>query len=359
MTVAGMAAAALTCTMAAPAVAEDHAATMQALKASKTGPGAAVYAGDRTGSWSLQVGTGQLYYDKPIQPTDRFRAASQTKTFTAAVVMQLVDEGKVELDAPIGRYLPGVMTGNGYDENKITVRHLLQQVSGFPEMNPPGAITGGTIALADLVKWAVTGHPSTAEPGAKVQYSNANYWVAGLLVEKVTGMSAAEAITSRIITPLGLTGTRYPQTGDLSIGAPAVHGYLGGWAGPFYAWTDISNFIGYEPSQWATAGAIVSTLKDLSTFYRALFDGKVVSQAALAEMQKTVPLGEEGFGLGLRRWALPCGGYVWGHNGVFPAYLSYTGVTSTGRFVSMMTNNGDWAGMQKVLYSALCEDGTS
>lgn len=338
--------------------ADGHAATQAALNAfeAEAGPGAGVYAGDNSGSWSLSAGTGAFgITSQPIQPTDRFRIGSQTKVFTAAVVLQLVDEGKVSLDAPIERYLPGVVDGNGYDGNTITVRELLQHTSGIPTNNSPKpqASSDGTYTLAALVRDGLS-HPPAFAPGAGWTYSNTNYEILGMLIEQVTGMPVGQAITSRIIRPLGLTQTTYPAAGDRSLPSPYVHGYYGGRVGPFFYWNDITQQM--EPSLYGSAAAMISTEQDLTTFDQALISGKVVSPASLAQMETTVP-SDPGFtyGLGLTTFTLSCGGVAWGHSGEVPGYTSMTVVTADGRHASLVTNTQvDSPKLGAVLDAALC-----
>ncbi|MCK7626380.1 beta-lactamase family protein [Streptomyces sp. RS10V-4] len=350
---------------AAPAASDAHADTLAALKAfqSAAGPGAGVYAGDATNSWSLSAGTGTINTNAPIQPNEHYRIGSQTKTFTAATVLQLVDEGKVSLDASIEKYLPGVVDGNGYDGNAITVRHLLHQTSGIavyePLSAPPASNPDGSYSLEALVREGLKRAPASA-PGTAFLYSNTNYLILGMLVEKATGMPVYKAVTNRISTPLGLTQTIFPAPGDHSLPTPSVRGYHGVRIGGYYFW---SRVVDYDPSLFSSAGAMISTEEDLTKFYRALIGGKVVSPAALAEMEKTA--GAEGvgggYGLGLIRRDLPCGGSAWGHNGMVPGYHTQTMVTADGRHVSVVTNaylatNVPSAQMDKVLTTALCEN---
>ncbi|GAU70298.1 D-stereospecific peptide hydrolase precursor [Streptomyces sp. NBRC 110611] len=340
------------------ASAGDHAATQKALNSfqAQTGPGAAVYAGDRTGSWHLGAGTGTVNTHQPIQPTQHFRAGSQTKTFTAAVVLQLAEEQKVSLDAPIGRYLPGVVDGNGYDGNKITVRQLLQHTSGIPTNRRPQAKPGpdGSYTLAEVVRDGLRLAPASA-PGAAWHYSNTNFEILGMLIERITGMPVGEALTRRIIEPLGLKQTTFPKPGDRSLPAPYVHGYKGGRLGPVFLWVDASSDL--EPSVFSSAGAMISTLQDLTAFDQALLSGKIVSPESLALMRTTVPVGErDGYGLGLSSHTLPCGGTAWGHSGSVPGYVSMTLVTPDGRHASVLTNTQmESPKLVDVLDSALCE----
>ncbi|MBN9743966.1 serine hydrolase [Amycolatopsis sp. A1MSW2902] len=372
-----LASAAVAVALAAPASAADaHADTQTVLNGyqAHAGPGAAVYAGNASGSWHLSTGSATITgAARPLGPDEHFRIASQTKTFTAAVVLQLVDEGKVALDAPIERYLPGLVDGNGYDGNRITVRQLLQHTAGIPApdvvawaQKAAGLVKpDGSIGLHDLVQVGLRNFPPASAPGTSVLYSNLGYLINGLLIEQVTGMSVGDAITTRVIDRLGLAQTSFPRAGDRSLPAPYLPGYRGVRAGPFFFWTETTSApVISEPSIESSAGAIVSTLTDMSKFYRALLDGKVVSPAALAEMRRTiqVPVHDPayvGLGLGLQAITLSCGGEAWFHNGLAASgYTSWTAATDDGRYASMMTNAWEETSIRPspldVIDSALC-----
>ncbi|WP_158891611.1 serine hydrolase domain-containing protein [Amycolatopsis anabasis] len=347
---------------------DGHAGVQAALVSYRAhaGPGAAVHAGDASRSWDLHVGPKVVNTNQIIGPNDAFRIASQTKTFTAAVVVQLVDEGKVALDAPIERYLPGVVAGNGYDGNRITVRQLLQQTSGINgDSGNARAKPDGTYDLRELVRAGLAGNPPKTEPAWN--YSNINYYIAGLLIEQVTGMPARDAITARIVRPLGLNQTSLPAPGDKSLPGAYVHGYRGGTAGPVFLWLD-TTFGDWgtgpaEPTRWSTAGGMISTLSDLAVFDQGLADGKVVSAAGLAEMRKTVATdwpGSEHYGLGLWGHDLSCGGRAWGLLGdLTTGYSSATMATDDGRHAAIVTNtavlNNDTPTRLDVLDAALCD----
>lgn len=348
-------------TPAASADTDDHSGTREILGRfnGKAGPGAAVHAGDDTGSWTLSSGTAEIWQNRPITAGDHFRIGSQTKTFTAAVVLQLFDEGLVDLDAPIERYLPGVVTGN-YDGTVITVRELLDHTTGLPhDSSGAGAKPDGTYDLATVVRAAMDDAPQSA-PGGPFHYSNVDYQVLGLLIEKVTGQQVGAAITTRIIEPLGLTETSFPAPGQRALPAPYVPGYQGGRIGGFFFWIETTTAT--ELSYWSSAGAMSSTLDDLAKFYRALDDGAVVSARALAEMRTTVPMAEgspAGYGLGIFELPLSCGKVAWGHDGLLPTgHMSITMVTDDGRFASVMTNGYVVAqdpAATDVVNAALCE----
>ncbi|MGT2526478.1 serine hydrolase domain-containing protein [Streptomyces nojiriensis] len=343
---------------------EDHSATLAALNSLKAGggPGAGVYAGTRDASWNLSTGTATINTNDPIGPDEYYRVGSQSKTFTAVTVLKLAEANGIGLDDPIERHLPGVVSVNGYDGNRITVRHLLQQTSGIPGNGLPLAQAGpdGSFTLAALVKDGLRFAP-VSQPGAAFHYSNTNYEILGMLIEKITGLPVHQAVTQQVIQPLGLARTRFPAPTDRAVPGPAIHGYRGTRIGAFFFWLDGTAF---EPSTFYASGAVISTLRDMTAFYRAIVDGTALSAANLAEMEKTFEVGLPGsgygYGLGMVKIPLPCGGTAWGHDGAVPGYYSQTLVTADGRHASVMTNahlatNIPAAQMHNTLTSALCE----
>ncbi|MGW4471146.1 serine hydrolase domain-containing protein [Nonomuraea sp. NPDC004354] len=185
-------------------------------------PGALAAVRMRDGrSRDYTAGVGDLATRAKVPVNGQVRIASNTKTFTAAVVLQLAGEGKVELDAPVEKYLPGLVRGSGNDGRLITVRQLLQHTSGMPEH---GKAIGGTFFESrhryfeprELVDLALTQKPLFA-PGKSWGYSNTGYVLLGLLVQKVTGRPVGADITDRIITPLGLGDTYWPSAGEQKI----------------------------------------------------------------------------------------------------------------------------------------------
>ncbi|WP_041730124.1 serine hydrolase domain-containing protein [Conexibacter woesei] len=342
--------------LSAQAAHESTQAALSAWQPHSGGPGAAVMGGDATTRWTLQSGVRNIYERTGIGPDDHFRIGSETKTYTASVVLQLVDERLVDLDGTVEQYLPGVLT-SPYDGRVITVRQLLQHRSGIPNYtdNNPRMQLDGTYLMADLVRAALSQAPWFA-PGTSIRYSNTNYILLGMLIERVTGQSIRTEITDRIIRPLGLTETRYPAPGDKSIGPPAVHGYVGTRIGPLTGWIDISNI--FEPSLAGPAGAIISTLDDTVTFYRALFSGQVVSAASLTQMRTAFPGIKDGYGLGIYKANLSCG-TAWGHNGASPGYFTETLVGDNGRHASIVTNtvstDASEPSGRTVLEKAICD----
>jgi D-alanyl-D-alanine carboxypeptidase len=319
-------------------------------------PGAMVYARDRSSMWTVEAGTAELGTRRPIRAHDRVRAASNTKMFTASVVLQLVAEGTVGLDDPIEEYLPGLVAGNGYDGRAITVRQLLQHTSGMADYvedilaDPDGA--DHPWAPADLVHIGLS-HPPLFAPGAGWAYSNTGYIVLGMLVESVTGKDIGTEITRRLIEPLNLRDTSYPAAGDRHIPGPHVHGY---YAFPGRPVADVTEL---EPSIPGAAAALISTGPDLTRFVRALLAGRVVPPALLAQMRTTVPAQGPDYGLGIREIPLPCGGTAWGHAGDMPGFDSFTAATADGRTAFVVVNghlaDGSVADVRTAVETALCE----
>ncbi|MGW4769653.1 serine hydrolase domain-containing protein [Nocardia sp. NPDC004278] len=281
--------------------------------------------GHRTQTW---------HAGETVTPRSHFRIGSVTKTFVATVVLQLVDEQILALDAPIDRVLPDLVSGG----ESITVGQLLNHTSGlYDYMKGPGMSTNRWrgearfrhYAPAELLA-AAFAHPSYFPPGTDFRYSNTNYIVLGALVEKVTGMPYADAVRQRILDPLGLHDTSFPGD-DPTISAPAVAAR--GSSGPG-ATVDVTE---QNPSlDWA-AGEMISTTRDLSTFFGALMSGRLLSATMLERMEQTVPMGL-GFhyGLGLQRFDLPCGVQLWGHGGELLGYLTYVFVGPENRVMTMM-----------------------
>ncbi len=166
----------------------------------------------RTRTYTLE--SGDLATGSKVPRDGQVRIGSNTKAFTAVVVMQLVAEGKVGLDASVDTYLPGLVRGEGIDGRNVTVRQLLQHTSGLPEYGKhvdDDEIRYRYAEPHDLLDIALR-YPADAAPGKTWGYSNTNYILAGLLVQKVTGRPLAEEIDRRIIKPVGLrTPTSRPR----------------------------------------------------------------------------------------------------------------------------------------------------
>ena len=289
----------------------------------------------------VAVGKGNLETGEAPPLDGEVRIGSNTKTFTAVVILQLVQEGKISLDEPIETYLPGLLKGEGIDGTKITVRQLLQHTSGLPEYTDtvPGEtdifqVRDNYYSLRDLLDVALS-KPAVFEPGSQFRYTNTNYLVLSLLAEKVTHRPLAEQITQRIIEPLGLSHTYYPGPGEEDFRGTHPHGYHRN--APTDDWKDITHM---DPSWGGGAGAMISTPSELTTFIQATFDGTLLSPDSITEMQKTVDtdhpeLGMNGYGLGIFSLPLSCGGEAWGHTGGLFGYTSQSMIGPDGTAVAI------------------------
>ncbi|MGI9612108.1 MAG: serine hydrolase domain-containing protein, partial [Acidimicrobiales bacterium] len=245
----------------------------------------------------------------PPTPDDTFRIGSITKVFTSAVVMTLVDEGLVELDAPASDYVTRVAV-----PVDVTVRDLLQHTSGItnytdkPDFFPTTFSDPAQTWTPRSIFAFVEDDEPLFEPGARFSYSNTNYLILGLLVEEVTGREYAAEVRARIVDPLALQSTYLAGVEE----GPA----------PFTAYTSASGTlepIDFEYTSIATgawaAGAMVSSPGDLHTLFTALFDGQIVSASSLAAMTAN-----EEYGLGIVSAVVADGTY--GHGGGIPGYVT-------------------------------------
>ncbi|MFG2726334.1 serine hydrolase domain-containing protein [Streptomyces canus] len=360
--VVATAAVALTAGFAAPAMAAgagtgDHDATRKAVRAAvKDGvPGVTLTAKDGGSTWSTTAGVGNLKTHAPRSADDRYRVGSITKTFVSTVLLQLEAEGRLSLDDTVEKWLPGVVHGNGHDGSRITVRQLLNHTSGIFNYTADETF-GRTYFLKDgffehrydtntpeqLVAVAMAHKPDFA-PGASWNYSNTNYVVAGMVIQKVTGRSYGEEVRRRIIDPLHLTATSVPGT-RVTVPQPSSRAYskLAQTAtGPTYDVTRLN------PSLASSAGEMISDSADLDRFYAALLKGRLLPPKQLKEMKTTVPvegIPNAGYGLGLMDRKLSCGVHVWGHDGGIHGSSSVAVTTADGRHSVAFNFNGDWSG---------------
>ena len=279
------------------------------------------------------AGVGNIETGGEVPVDGEVRIGSNTKMFTAVTVLQLTEQGLVELDAPVEKYLPGLLHGEGIDGADITVRQLLQHTSGLPEYTDALAVDFQQMQHSyksprDLMDMALA-QPALFSPGERWEYSNTNYIVLGLLVEKMTQRPLGEEITRRIIEPLDLQHTYFPDLGEQEIRGEHPNGYHMEAGGEQFDVTEL------DPSWAWAAGEIVASPSDLNEFNRAVVDGRLLSEESMAEMQKTVPSDETlvpgaQYGLGLERYPLSCGGEIWGHGGDIQGYETRNGVTADG-----------------------------
>ncbi|MFI9411501.1 serine hydrolase domain-containing protein [Nocardia gamkensis] len=299
--------------------------------------GVSLRVNDERGEWVGSAGVAELGGTAKPPIDGHVRIASNTKTFTATVVLQLVAEGKLGLDSPAAHYLPEF----GLDE-RITVRMLLQHTSGI--FNFTGDIyADGTVVLGipapgtplgeqwvderfktyrpqELVELALS-KPTCFAPGTGWSYSNTNYVLARLLVEKVTGRSFAEEMRARILERLRLSGTVVPETSP-EIPEPHAHAYYR-YAGD--SEEKIVDVTRHNPSWNPCGGDMISTTRDLHTFISALLRGELLPAELLAQMCAPHPTGIPAMDYGLGVFVRDLGpdrGIVITHNGGHAGYAT-------------------------------------
>jgi len=325
---------------------------------SQGAPGAMARIDDNGTVHRLSEGVADRGTRRAMSTNDRFRVGSVTKTFSAVVLLQLVDEGKLRLDTSVNSYLPGLLP-----DNRITVRHVLSHRSGLYDytndmfaQTVPGfeAVRNKVFSYRDLVKLSLK-KPRTNAPGAAYSYSNTNFIVAGMLIEKLTGHSVGTEYQNRVFKPLKLTNTFYVHPSTAIPGSHA-HGYLT----PDEAGAALVDST-QQAASWAqSAGAIISTAHDLDTFFSALLRGQLTSAAQLTQMQKwTTVNSTTKYGLGLRRRDLSCGVSVYGHTGTVQGFYTYAFTSKDGRrsltaLANTSNNTTVLNTMYRTLESAFC-----
>jgi D-alanyl-D-alanine carboxypeptidase len=301
-------------------------------------PGAVALVRDGDRTIRVAGGYGNLAKRTPMRARHRFRVGSSTKTFVAAVVLQLAGEGKLALEDSVERWLPGLVPNGG----QITVRQLLNHTSGLADYAPDEDEAFIRRVLANRRRaWQPrelvaigTAHPPLFAPGARWSYSNTGYILLGLIVEAAGGNPLGAELQQRIFAPLRLRATSFDT--KPRIAGRHAHGYSRVGARRRF---DIS----VVSQSWAwSAGAIVSTVDDLGRFYRTLLDGRLPRPDLLAEMQTTVPTPSpiQRYGLGLIRTRLPCGAF-WGHGGETLGYQSFADSRADGKRQVMIALNAD------------------
>ncbi|MEV0482642.1 serine hydrolase domain-containing protein [Streptomyces sp. NPDC050508] len=264
---------------------------------------ALVRVGGTDGTWRGSAGVHDLASGAAADPDARFRAGSTTKVVTAATVLRLAAQGRVDLDTPVQRYLPGLLTKVF---EPISVRQLLNHTSGIQAGDGFGdafedqyAHRFDTLTPRQVVASAVAKGPEF-RPGERQDYLNINYTILGLLIEKVTGHSYASEATRLVLRPAGMRDTYFPGT-DPRILGPHNHGYQTvQQSDGTTKFVDVTDW--NQADRWA-AGDMISTTADLERLITALFRGRIVPGPQLKEMF-TVPTGIEGasYSAGLQRF---------------------------------------------------------
>lgn len=326
----------------APSPSLDPATALQAMlddrREAYGAPGAVAVLRLGAAEWTATSGTADLD-GTPITGETRFRIASITKTIVAALVVDAVRRGELRLDDVVGDLVPGLLR----EDPPVTLRQLLDHTSGIFDPSNEGDVadvqrlppdlrrqaetlleqySAGEAVVVPAALWIALAETRDRyfEPGTDYHYSNTNYQVAGLVLERVTGRSLADLLRERMFEPLGL---RHTTLAPVDTSSPEMRGYEIGAGGELADVTDNLFFFGNGAS-----GGIVSTAGELLTIIQAIAAGRFATPDLLAE-QTTPNLASYGLGIGIN--PLICGGLALGHNGLVNGTHSTALVTPGGR----------------------------
>jgi D-alanyl-D-alanine carboxypeptidase len=279
-----------------------------------------------------------------IKANQHMRIASVTKAFTGAVLLRLVEKGRLRLGTTVGQTRPELPPS----WHAITLRQLLYHTSGLPNYTATPAFQayfpdhlGDYISPQQIIEFGAS-EPVEFAPGAEYFYSNTDNIVMALMAETVTGRQFSSLLKSLVFKPLRLRNTRFSAA--TAMPKPFVRGYV--FDGPTDPLLDVSELI--SPSGTWAAGMIVSTQRDLNTFIRAWGGGSLLRSAAMRRAQTAFlpPFspgqppgpGQNRGGLTLFRYSTPCG-VVFGHSGNFPGYTQWIASTPDGSRSAVVTAN--------------------
>ncbi|WP_327284651.1 serine hydrolase domain-containing protein [Streptomyces sp. NBC_01205] len=283
------------------------------------------------GSYVRAFGVADKATGRSISTDMNMRIGSVTKTFTVTALLQLVDQGKVGLDDPIGKYVSGVPNGG-----RITLRELAGMRSGlFNYSEDEGffkALTSNPrrpFTPQELLAYSFK-HPVLFEPDAKFYYCNTNLILLGLVVEKQSGQRLNDYINQKVVRPAGLGHTLFPVGAEFP--SPHAQGYTDQTASG-----KVEDAADWNPSWGWAAGAMISDLEDLKTWARVLATGTLLKPATQAQRLKVVDaLPGTGYGLGI----FNVQGWI-GHNGSLPGYQALVVYLPQAKATLTLTLNTD------------------
>lgn len=309
-------------------------------------PGAMVLLSTPQGDVVFGYGSAELGTDDPPRRDTHFRAASNTKTMTGATIVQMVQEGKLGFDDPISTYVAGVPAGD-----EITIAMLLKMRSGLfnftnaPELAKSLDDDPDKVWTAAEVLGMAFARPAEFAPGTDYAYNNTNYYLLGLVAEKIDGKPLSRVFHDRLFGPLGMTDTALPEPASSAIPEPLAHGYL--YGGTEYALADApypadlvaaakagtlkpNDDTWQNPSAYFAAGGVISTADDLATWMRALVGGKLLDadfqKQWLESPEAPVPgeaaMQKYGYGILTLTWGPNT---IYYHEGEMPGYQSFMG----------------------------------
>ncbi|MFJ1930472.1 MULTISPECIES: serine hydrolase domain-containing protein [unclassified Streptomyces] len=295
--------------------------------------------------WFGTAGVADIATGRERSPQDQFRIGSISKTFVATVMLQLAAESRLSLDDTVEQWLPGVVRGHNHDGGRVAIKTLLNHTSGiFNYTDDQEALNRYETHTPELLVQIAMSHPVTFTPGSDWAYSNTNYILAGMIIERATGRALADDITERITRPLDLTGTYLPRGSDPTIRGPHSRHYTKmfqtGPGAPVYDATEL------DSSMFWAAGGMISTAEDLNQFFGALLGGRILPPDQQRDMFTTLPthgwIPNTTYGLGVSSVTLPCGETVWGMGGALFGSWSYTYGARDGVHMVTVNVSGDW-----------------
>jgi D-alanyl-D-alanine carboxypeptidase len=310
--------------------------------------------------WTGVSGSAVLSPATPVTTDTLFSIGSVSKTFVAALIGRLSQDGKIGLDDHLAKYLPDFPNAAN-----ITIRELLNHTSGIKDLfdanDPAIGDMDAEIANHRDATWtadqvlAAVGASTYFEPGTGYHYSNTNYLLLGLVAEKATGQKVADLVRSMFLTPLGLDHT-YLQTEEKPAG-PEAHGYcpdarptcstsfgagsapVDDFAGTMLPYTAEATAVGF-------AGAYVSTASDLAVWASALYGGAVLDQATLASMVDISPSlpykKSPPYGMGFEETTI-AGHVAWGHRGLLDGFWTAVEYLRDFHVAIVVEVNANWA----------------
>jgi D-alanyl-D-alanine carboxypeptidase len=324
-------------------------------------PGAVVLLRTPQGEFTVTYGTTLLGATSPPRADTHFRIASNTKTMTAAVIMQLAQEGKLSLADPVSKYVPGVPNGGN-----ITIAELLEMRSGLYNYTNAPEVSASIDrdptrfwSPAEVLAIAFA-RPPNFPPGTAYEYNNTNYALLGLIAEKVGRKPLAQAMQDRLFGPLRMQHTVLPAAAVNTIPDPYSHGYLYGSSSvalvgspPYSPKVQAAaragtllphDYTGLNHSFVTAAGAVISTANDLATWIQALVAGRVLNAAyqrrwldSLQPEDPSKPKGQRyGYGISQMSWGPNT---VYFHGGETPGYNSFMGYDPNSQMTLVVWTN--------------------
>lgn len=240
-------------------------------------------------------GAADLEWSIPNTPEVKFRLGSLTKQFTSALILLLQQDGKLDIDDAVGKHLPDAPAA----WRNIKVRNLLDHTSGIPNFTDDKDFEVWSMTPRDWSKaWRILDKPLAFEPGAKFSYSNSNYELLGLIVERVGGAPYAVQLRARLLDPLGLRDTGLDEDGLIL--SKRAQGYTSEGSRLVSARSESMSV------PWA-AGSMYATTGDLLKWETALFSGRVLAGQSLKLMTTVNPVSVKSNGVERRGYALGVG----------------------------------------------------